>query len=232
MCSGTCPRLERCAHVGNVCRCTTDLHQDASSAIEQAPVDFEAYLKDLALEDSCELSLPTSSVTNHTVVLTVVSGGDILHYPNDAVHLSVYTNKGQQPNNLRVNPNCAGSPCQAVSNIPFPVGSACNDATRNWLRGIGCGIGQGYDCGHILACRLGGDGRQGNVFCQTTGINRGQYRVYEAGIADCLNRGAGPATLTWTFTGANWLRPTSVGYAAQYMHNNVCANTNVIFQNP
>jgi len=97
------------------------------------------------------------------------------------------------------------------------TGSETTDTTRTYARSLGL---PDDDAGHILANRLGGSGRDPvNIFPQNLSINRGQWRVFEDHIHDCVNQTSDriAASLDWTFSySGEGTRATSIVYCVKY----------------
>jgi len=104
-----------------------------------------------------------------------------------------------------------------VTEANLDKGSDTTETTRNWAKYQGLPTD---DAGHILANRLGGSGKEPvNIFPQNPTINRGQYRVFEGTIYECIKSSPGiTASLTWTFSYAfpNSTRPTGIDYCARF----------------
>jgi len=114
-------------------------------------------------------------------------------------------------------------------------GSHTNERVRNWVRSLGEHDGaQQDDAGHILANNLGGCGTCPiNLFPQNLRINRGEYRLMEAAIYDCVEPGV-TASLSWKFwyssPALQHLRPSSYQYNATFSGGN-CGAMSAVFQN-
>ena len=65
-------------------------------------------------------------------------------------------------------------------------GSPTTPTSRRAARGLGQ---PSDDAGHLIATRLGGPGAEGFVVPQNPGVNRGAFRVFEAGIAEDVKAG-------------------------------------------
>ena len=105
-----------------------------------------------------------------------------------------------------------GQPLSASATIgksDLGTGTGTNAISRSWARLMGKNTD---DAGHILGKVLGGQGGKGNVFPQLSGINRGEYRVFEKSVRDFITR-SGTADLKWTFKyGNGGTRPTEIIY--------------------
>ena len=67
--------------------------------------------------------------------------------------------------------------------------------------------------GHFLAKRLGGSGGVGHVFPQTPGINMGAYRVFEAQVANDIDKyGSGKVDILFRYPNSNSKIPNAIWY--------------------
>jgi len=106
----------------------------------------------------------------------------------------------------------AGQPLKATATITkgdLKTGTATNESSRAWARMMG---NPDDDAGHIIGKLLGGSGGKNGVFPQLKGINRGQFRAFEAQVANLVNkRGAVDVELNFVY-GNGGTRPTSITY--------------------
>jgi len=83
----------------------------------------------------------------------------------------------------------AGQPLRAAATITLndlkQGGTATNATSRAWARMMG---NSDDDAGHIIGKLLGGSGGKDGVFPQLKGINRGQFRAFEAQIANVIKK--------------------------------------------
>ena len=69
------------------------------------------------------------------------------------------------------------------------------------------------DAGHFLAKRLGGSGGVGHVFPQAKSINRGQYKIFEAGIYKHVKQhGSAKIDISFFYPNANSQMPERIVY--------------------
>ena len=69
------------------------------------------------------------------------------------------------------------------------------------------------DAGHFLAKRLGGSGGVGHVFPQARSINRGQYKIFEAGIYKHVKQhGSAKIDISFFYPNANSQMPERIVY--------------------
>merc|ERR1719469_649390 len=90
-----------------------------------------------------------------------------------------------------------------ITSADLGGGSHTSVRVRNWVRSLDEHDGaQQDDAGHILANNLGGCGScPVNIFPQNLRINRGEYRMMEGAIYDCIEPGV-TAHLKWKFKSA------------------------------
>jgi len=123
-------------------------------------------------------------------------------------------------------------------------GSHTNQRTRDWVRSLerhdrtltGNNGDAIDDAGHILANNLGGCGTcPVNIFPQNLRINRGEYRLMEAAIYDCIDEVSGvTGYLSWKFNykspALQHLRPDTYTYTATFSGGR-CGTMSKTFQN-
>ncbi|WP_020190345.1 RHS repeat-associated core domain-containing protein, partial [Pseudomonas putida] len=107
----------------------------------------------------------------------------------------------------------AGQPLRAAATITLndlkQGGTATNATSRAWARMMG---NSDDDAGHIIGKLLGGAGGKDGVFPQLKYINRGQFRAFEAQIANVIKKkGAVDVELNVVY-GNGGTRPTSITY--------------------
>ena len=89
-----------------------------------------------------------------------------------------------------------------IQTSDLDTGCVTTETTRVYARTLGSHDGvDDDDAGHILAHRLGGNGKEPtNIFPQAPGDNRGPWREFEADIYDCIQGGGGgSAVIGWSF---------------------------------
>jgi len=126
----------------------------------------------------------------------------------------------------------------SITRADLGAGGDTTVRTRNWVRELAVNDGcEMDDAGHILANNLGGCGKCPiNLFPQNLRINRGEYRLMEAAIYDCI--AAAPegavAQLSWKFwyktPAKQHMRPESYQYNATFS-SGPCSPMSKIFPN-
>lgn len=92
------------------------------------------------------------------------------------------------------------------------TGTGTNASSRLFARALGC---SSDDAGHAIGNRLGGSGGKGNVFPQDPNTNRGEFRDFEAAIADHVRNGNNVIVRVVPQYGSSATRPDSVLYQAR-----------------
>jgi RHS repeat-associated protein len=105
-----------------------------------------------------------------------------------------------------------GQPLKATATITakdLGTGTPTNASSRAWARMLGK---SDDDAGHIIGKLLGGGGGKEGVFPQLKGINRGQFRDFEAAVANAVKKkGTVDVELNFIY-GNGGTRPTSITY--------------------
>jgi len=176
----------------------------------------------------------TGGVANCTVPLPITIQADTCTPAVTATlaEETIEPSKAEKPSVQQVDPiypRCSGKVCTVtgLKGINLDEGTPCSTKVKNDLKDDGCLIGCGFDCGHILANSLGGDGSvANNVFCQASSNNVGIWKQFETYIYDCLALAPGTATanLTWTFDTTNRTFPSTVKYEVSFSSTANCTN--------
>jgi RHS repeat-associated protein len=105
------------------------------------------------------------------------------------------------------------------------TGTDTNPSSRAFARRMGC---DSDDAGHAIGNRLGGKGGKKNIFPQTPNINRGQFRDFEASIAESVSQGSNVIVRVVPQYAIGSTRPHSVLYQARIDGQ----TTSMMFSNP
>lgn len=125
---------------------------------------------------------------------------------------------GLRVSNVRQTTDSLGRPTSwtwTTSRPDIGTGTATNQYTRDFARSRG---NDDDDAGHARPRNQGGSGTDPlNIFPQARGINRGQFRIFEAQVAQRVQDTGTTAdsTLTPTYEG-NSFRPSSLNYNVQF----------------
>ncbi|MCE9341135.1 DNA/RNA non-specific endonuclease, partial [Bacteroides fragilis] len=96
-----------------------------------------------------------------------------------------------------------------ITSSDLGTGTRTNKKSIAQVRGLGFDTD---DAGHIIAKRLGGSGDVDNVFPQDSHINRGQFRAFEAKIADAVKTYSSVDVSIQLKYGKGGTRPTYIIY--------------------
>jgi hypothetical protein len=89
------------------------------------------------------------------------------------------------------------------------TGTGTNKGSRSFAQKMGC---PSDDAGHAVGSRLGGRGSRSNIFPQTPKVNRGEFRDYEAEIAEQVAAGKNVIVRVVPIYGSSPTRPDSIFY--------------------
>lgn len=109
-----------------------------------------------------------------------------------------------------------------ITSSDLGTGTRTNKKSIAQARGLGFDTD---DAGHIIAKRLGGSGDIDNVFPQDSRINRGQFRLFEAEIADAVKTyGSVDVSIQLEYENGG-TRPTSIVYSYTTPNGKTKTNT-------